>query len=763
MRKIIYLGFLGLLSGTAFGQNLDPDECKDLKEIVAQLGKAHAFDDWSYNSGADLFEDCDCTNTDFPSVSDIADWPGTSTTTISSVAYINRLDLNNRITDWHSAGVDLFGGGVFEELSELTMGNTGQTLPPTIDVGALPSLTQLYWYNESSMGAIPELAPTGTDPFPNLRSIRFSGWTDLNAYASSNVPEIKDRVGLTSIVLYNLDFDLSQNAPFDNIYAGSKATLIVFSTKDVYDPAFSTSGKMQWLPDDFLDDAPSSTEAFPSLSTFIYGEPSSSLTDYFLEPDLDNNNGLEDVGAVFNDNNFPSLTQFNVSNSGFKGSVPSGLFTAPGMRNIYIPYNTLTGSVIPDLSAQTDIQIYQAQSNDFSATEISDLNEFEWMEDLITLRIDGCQLHCPLSAMDLHNSEDLAYFNVNANAFSGPIPEYYGDFPLTSFNAQSNYLTYCPTLTSSTISYLNIAENYLGLDDIYRAVNASACGLMVLEDGGNDNVLQISSQRDQAFFGTRTVNISAEDVDHGTYGQTSNVYDAATENLAGRNSGVLLDIGDAVDLAGGPNSVTPSTSIFDCTWVVDATGTVNDGPADGDNDNPVYYWAETDNSAGLSGATWYCEVHLAEPTTCGVSVDGSGFYAELSIETGHTAVTFAHTEDECSLGVASSVPYQGGSNEEGHSTNNQSELIGLTSEVSVSSDRVKVNIYPNPAANNFTIESSEAVELIRVFDLHGRMVSEGAVNGTTVNYSLSNLEDGTYFVQFKTASGWSKTKIAKTH
>jgi hypothetical protein len=59
----------------------------------------------------------------------------------------------------------------------------------------------------------------------------------------------------------------------------------------------------------------------------------------------------------------------------------------------------------------------------------------------------------------------------------------------------------------------------------------------------------------------------------------------------------------------------------------------------------------------------------------------------------------------------------------------------------------KVVLFPNPANTAFTIKSDERIDLVRIFDLSGRLMLEERVAGHSITLNAGNLRTGIYVVQ----------------
>jgi len=74
---------------------------------------------------------------------------------------------------------------------------------------------------------------------------------------------------------------------------------------------------------------------------------------------------------------------------------------------------------------------------------------------------------------------------------------------------------------------------------------------------------------------------------------------------------------------------------------------------------------------------------------------------------------------------------------------------------------VNVEVYPNPVTdNNFTIEASESIKYVEMFDISGRVIERIEMSSNTFSGNFSTKEDfkGILFVTVMLESGKSKTK-----
>jgi hypothetical protein len=71
----------------------------------------------------------------------------------------------------------------------------------------------------------------------------------------------------------------------------------------------------------------------------------------------------------------------------------------------------------------------------------------------------------------------------------------------------------------------------------------------------------------------------------------------------------------------------------------------------------------------------------------------------------------------------------------------------------------QLNIYPNPAQNNFTIETSSAEKQnVLVYDINGKQVLAQTINGNT-NIDISNFNAGVYNVSITNNIGITNKRL----
>jgi len=76
---------------------------------------------------------------------------------------------------------------------------------------------------------------------------------------------------------------------------------------------------------------------------------------------------------------------------------------------------------------------------------------------------------------------------------------------------------------------------------------------------------------------------------------------------------------------------------------------------------------------------------------------------------------------------------------------------------------VELSVYPNPARDEFYIESSEIIKQIRLIDISGQVVKDIAVDALNAKINVNNLRAGVYFIQIFTKEGLSTKRVQVTH
>ncbi len=87
-------------------------------------------------------------------------------------------------------------------------------------------------------------------------------------------------------------------------------------------------------------------------------------------------------------------------------------------------------------------------------------------------------------------------------------------------------------------------------------------------------------------------------------------------------------------------------------------------------------------------------------------------------------------------------------------------LIVLNTTFAIKDVREQVNIYPNPAQDNFTVESNELQSVI-VTDILGKELINIRANNDRLTIDISNLKNSYYLVRVRTKQGEFVRKLMK--
>ncbi|RZJ37129.1 MAG: T9SS type A sorting domain-containing protein [Chryseobacterium sp.] len=72
-----------------------------------------------------------------------------------------------------------------------------------------------------------------------------------------------------------------------------------------------------------------------------------------------------------------------------------------------------------------------------------------------------------------------------------------------------------------------------------------------------------------------------------------------------------------------------------------------------------------------------------------------------------------------------------------------------------------ISYYPNPAKNNLTVENSQELTNITIYDLAGKVVLKQDANSKNVKLDVSKLAKGVYMMRAATKEGAKTVKIIK--
>ncbi len=89
------------------------------------------------------------------------------------------------------------------------------------------------------------------------------------------------------------------------------------------------------------------------------------------------------------------------------------------------------------------------------------------------------------------------------------------------------------------------------------------------------------------------------------------------------------------------------------------------------------------------------------------------------------------------------------------------ELIANFSMISTVEEitDIEVKIFPNPAANEFYVESNELINEVKLISVSGQVIKNIAVDGFQSEINVSNLHNGVYFMQIHTPAGFTTKRV----
>jgi hypothetical protein len=87
-------------------------------------------------------------------------------------------------------------------------------------------------------------------------------------------------------------------------------------------------------------------------------------------------------------------------------------------------------------------------------------------------------------------------------------------------------------------------------------------------------------------------------------------------------------------------------------------------------------------------------------------------------------------------------------------------LIVLNTTFAIKNVRESINIYPNPANNNFTVEA-KSLESVTVTDILGKELINCKANNEILTIDISNLKNSYYLVRVRTKQGEFVRKLMK--
>ncbi len=89
------------------------------------------------------------------------------------------------------------------------------------------------------------------------------------------------------------------------------------------------------------------------------------------------------------------------------------------------------------------------------------------------------------------------------------------------------------------------------------------------------------------------------------------------------------------------------------------------------------------------------------------------------------------------------------------------KIVGDDISASIIENDINITTYPNPVENDLTIESSETINHISIWNVNGTMVYESSEMLKNLTLDVSTFDAGLYFLELTTDRGTNTSKITK--
>ena len=73
----------------------------------------------------------------------------------------------------------------------------------------------------------------------------------------------------------------------------------------------------------------------------------------------------------------------------------------------------------------------------------------------------------------------------------------------------------------------------------------------------------------------------------------------------------------------------------------------------------------------------------------------------------------------------------------------------ITSVADIEKQENKIDLFPNPAQDQIKIESNKIIQKVKLYDLSGKLIGEQSFNNKIVEFDLTNLNQGNYFIKIQ--------------
>lgn len=80
---------------------------------------------------------------------------------------------------------------------------------------------------------------------------------------------------------------------------------------------------------------------------------------------------------------------------------------------------------------------------------------------------------------------------------------------------------------------------------------------------------------------------------------------------------------------------------------------------------------------------------------------------------------------------------------------------------SINDIKINVNVYPNPVKDILNVISAESIDVVRIFDLNGRVVKQATPNKANFDMDVANLSKGVYLVKLNAGDKEATAKLIK--
>lgn len=307
------------------------------------------------------------------------------------------------------------------------------------------NLTNLQWFtlsNNQFTGVVPEAVK-------NMTSVNDFQFNILeNEY---NQKQLNFKT--TSDITLQLGEDLDTSNLRDNIYLtweGNQEELLdVYDVSAVLDPTYFSNTTSISIGDTYLK-AKISSESDSNNAALTSNSISISIVDNNIESNWVNEEVARLKGKDVNsltEQDYLSITDFNLSNNSLKGSIPDELYKLKNLKWLNLSKNDLTGTIDDIINSFPNLISLDLSSNNFSGSipsSIGSLSNLKWLvlsnnklsgelpnelfslSSIIQLSLRNNNFSGAISS-DLGNLITMTEIDLSENEFSGSIPSTIGN------------------------------------------------------------------------------------------------------------------------------------------------------------------------------------------------------------------------------------------------------------------------------------------------------------------------------------------------